>query len=508
MNSTTTRDPNTAIPTDSGQSLQSSPPIELADNAIADGDTVAVGQAVVATVGAASSEQTSPARRRGNLLINRNYALLWSGQAISILGDMVFTTTLVIWIATQLASGQSWAPLAVTGVLLAASVPAFLVGPFAGVFVDRMDKRRMMLRMDGFRAIIVGALILATGAVVLPFLPGGRLPILWTLGAIYAVVTLVNVAEQFFRPAMTALIGDLVLPDERARAMGLGQVSISLMLVIGPALAAPLFVLFGAQWALVIDALSYVVSYLTILAIRAPQAATSLAEGEQANFLREFGAGLRYFAHNRILMTLLVAVLVAVLGAGALNALDIFFTTDNLHASVTVYGLLGAVSGVGAIVGAILASIFAQRIGIARLLWVSLLALGVLFIVVSRMTNYLPALVIFALVGVFNAGLNVGAGPLMLLATPRELLGRVNSVLNPAMGAGILLGTALAGYLDSVLLRGLHVTALGMTFGPVDTIYGVSGVLIALSAVVAAIGLRGVDRTARETQAHAETPAT
>src|SRR5579862_2302885 len=147
---------------------------------------------------------------KGGLLINRNFALLWSGQALSILGDMVFTTTLVVWIATQLARGQSWAPLAVTGVLLAAAIPAFLIGPFAGVFVDRMDKRRMMLVMDGMRVFIVAALILATGVIPLPFLPGGRLPLAWTLGAIYAIVFLVNTADQFFRPAMMALIGDIV----------------------------------------------------------------------------------------------------------------------------------------------------------------------------------------------------------------------------------------------------------------------------------------------------------
>ncbi len=500
MNSTTTRNPSPANPSEYGQP---SPSIELANGGIAAETGAMDGQIAAEAIATVASSQATPTKRKGNPLINRNFALLWSGQAISILGDMVFTTTLVIWIATQLARGQSWAPLAVTGVLLAASVPAFLVGPFAGVFVDRMDKRRMMLRMDGFRALIVGALILATGAVALPFLPGGRLPILWTLGAIYAVVTLVNIADQFFRPAMMALIGDIVQPDARARAMGLGQVSISLSLIIGPALAAPLFVVFGAQWALLIDMLSFVVSFLTILAIRAPKAATSLAEGEQANFLREFGAGLRFYAHSRVLMTLLVTVIIAVLGAGALNTLDVFFATGNLHASVSLYGLLGALSGVGAIVGAILASVFAQRIGVARLLWGSLLALGVLFIVVSRMTNYVPALVIFALVGVFNASLNVAAGPLMLQATPRELLGRVNSVFSPAMNAGILLGTALAGYLDGVTLHGLHVVALGMAFGPVDTIYGASGILIALSAIVAAMGLRGVDRAAR---AQANTP--
>src|SRR5262249_15433296 len=77
--------------------------------------------------------------------INRNFALLWWGQAISSIGDYAWDTALVLWIATFLAKGRPWAPLAVSGVLLAAALPQIVVGPIAGVFVDRLDKRRTMI---------------------------------------------------------------------------------------------------------------------------------------------------------------------------------------------------------------------------------------------------------------------------------------------------------------------------------------------------------------------------
>lgn len=450
---------------------------------------------VAATIDAAANEgRTPPTGARSGLLINRNFAALWSGQALSIIGDMVFTTTLVIWIATQVARGQAWAPLAVSGVLVAAAIPAFLIGPFAGVFVDRLDKRSMMLWMDGLRVFIAAALILATGAVPLPFLPGGRLPLMWTLGAIYAIVFLVNAADQFFRPAMMALVGDIVPEADQPKALGMGQASVALASVVGPALAAPLFIAFGAQWALLINALSFAVSFATIAAIRAPQAATSVAPGASPNFARELAVGLRFYAHSRVLMTLLIGVVVAVLGAGALNTLDVFFTTGNLHAPVSLYGFMGAVFGLGSIGGAILASVFAERLGVGRTLWVSLLLSGVAVVVVSRMTSLAPALVLFALIGLFITGVNVAVGPLMLRATPRELMGRVNSVINPVMSAALLLGTAATGYLDSVTLRGLHLTFMRTTFGPVDTIYAVAGLLIVASAFVVMVGLRGVDR--------------
>ena len=209
------------------------------------------------------------------------------------------------------------------------------------------------------------------------------------------------------------------------------------------------------------------------------------------------GEGCDSTLHSRVLMTLLVAIVVAVMGAIALETLNVFFTTGNLHAPIRLYGFMGAAFGVGAMVGAILASIFAERLGVARTLWLSLLLAGVAVVVVSRITTFAPALALFALIGLFITSVNVTVGPLLLRATPRELLGRVNSVITPAMSAGILIGTVLAGYLDSETLRGLHLAIAGTIFGPVDTIYTIAGLLFVASAFVVMVGLRGVDRLTR-----------
>jgi Transmembrane secretion effector len=81
------------------------------------------------------------------VFINRNFALLWWEQAISNVGDYAWDTALVLWVASFLVAGPSWAPLAVSGVVLAAALPQIMVGPFAGVFVDRWDKRQTMVAL-------------------------------------------------------------------------------------------------------------------------------------------------------------------------------------------------------------------------------------------------------------------------------------------------------------------------------------------------------------------------
>src|SRR5215471_499205 len=110
------------------------------------------------------------------LLVNRNYARLWAGQAVSLLGDFVFATTLVLWVSVVLLPGRSYAPAAVSAILFCAAVATLLVGPIAGVFVDRWDRRRTMLRADLIRAGLVGALT------AVAFLPGDWIPVPVTLG--------------------------------------------------------------------------------------------------------------------------------------------------------------------------------------------------------------------------------------------------------------------------------------------------------------------------------------
>ncbi len=438
------------------------------------------------------STTAAPDARKPGLLINRNFGLLFAGGAISVFGDIIFDFTLVVWITLGLAHNASWAPLAVSGVLLAAAVPLFIFGPIAGVFVDRWDKRRTMLRMDAIRAVLVGVLVLATNIVPLPFLPDGRLPLAAQLSMIYSIVVINTICAQFFNPAKMALIGDIVPPPQQARAGGLSQTIQMLSLVLAPPIAPILYLATGAQWAIGIDALSFLVSFLLVAAVRAPKAASSVAEGQQPHFLREFMAGLRFSFGNRTISTLIASVAIIMFGASALNALDLFFVLGPLHTTVGLYGFLTAAMGIGAVLGAIFAGIFAQRIGLVRTLNVSLLVVAVAILIYSRLTSFWPAVAVMGVAGIFQSALNVPLGPLLLRITPREMIGRVAATINPVTGLVSMLGTVLAGYLASEVLVNLHANALGMTFGPIDTIFTGSAIIAILGSLysIARLGFR------------------
>lgn len=433
------------------------------------------------------TSQTTPTTltRKPGLLINRNFALLWSGQSVSVIGDATFTTTLVLWIATSLAKNQAWAPLAVSGIFLAMSVPTLVAGPIAGVFADRWDKRRTMLRMDAARAVLVSLLLLIAAQ---PF----KSLIAWQLASIYGIVASMNICTQFFNPSRFSLIGMIVDKPQLARASGLSQTMNSLATVIGPSLATLLFFTVGVEWALLLNALSFVVSFCLILLIHAPQTAPYKASTIKNAFFSELGEGLHFSVQSRVIMTLVIAGILITLGSGALNALGIFFVTQNLHAPTQVYGFLNSAYGVGAIAGALLAGLLAQRIGIIRAFWLSILLAGLALLLYARLTSFTLALVVVLLIGLLISAVNVVVAPLVLHTTPPKLIGRVSSVLGLTLSLAAALSFSLAGYLDSTVLRNFHATAFGMGIGPVDTIYMGTGICVIASGLYALVTLRRI----------------
>jgi MFS family permease len=422
------------------------------------------------------------------LLINREYAKLWFSGAVSWIGDYVFDTTVLLWIATVLGRGQPWAPAAAAGVLVATLVPLVFVSPVAGVYVDRWNLRRTMLASDAIRAVLVG------GLVALPLLPAGTLSVGAELAIVYAVVFLTSTVSRFFTPARFAIIADVVPPEQQARASGIGQATIGLAGLIGPPLAAPLLFTAGIQWALVVDAVSFVVSFLAILAVRAPDRPERAETGAPQGVWRELRAGAAMFLGSRVLVAVMVTGIIANFGANVLNTLDVFFVRTNLHADPKLYGFLETAFGVGSILGAVLGGAFAQRLGLSRTFAWCLFASGVVILGYSRASNFGVGLAALALAGIPLAAGNAAIGPIVMRAAPREMLGRAFAFLLPSVQVSSLVAVGLAGWLASSVLRGLDARVAGVRFGPYDTAFTGAALLIVAAGLYATLALRGTDR--------------
>lgn len=422
--------------------------------------------------------------------INRNFALLWWGQAISSIGDYAWDTALVLWIAATLAHGQSWAPLAVSGAILAAAIPQIVVGPIAGVFVDRLDKRKTMIAMTAVQAAFSVLLIIPATGVALLGIGQAHLPIGWLLGVTYIDIFLLTSCSQFFLPAQLALIKDIVEEPKQDQAIEMTQAIQGLAVVIGPPVAAVLVFGLGIQWTLLLNALTFVFCFLATVAIEAPPAASSLEPGETGHFSREFAAGVGYVLRHTVLRTILIAEILTWLGFGALQSLGYFFITENLHAPPSSYGLLGADFGLGAILGGVLVTVFGSRIGLVRILWIALVTSGVFVTVMSHLTSFGPALAAAFIFGVAATAILISAGPLAIDATEKEFVGRVTAVINPVGRLAALVSVIIAGSLAGTVLQGFHATVLGITFDAVNVVFSGMGLLAVAGGIYTRIHLR------------------
>jgi MFS family permease len=418
---------------------------------------------------------------------NRNWRLLWLGQSVSATGDMVFYVTVLLWIATIIAKGLPWAPAAASGALIATAAPVLVVGPLAGVFVDRWDRRRTMLVADAARFFLVASLL------VVPLLRH-HLPVGAQLAILYAVLAACSCFAEFFDPSRLAVVGAIVPPQQQPQASALLSAAFSLAQVIGPPIAAPLLFTLGVQWALIFNAASFGFSFICIRAISVPLTASADAPPREG-FFAEFRTGIKFFAGNRVLLALGLGLMLTMLGLGAVNSLAAFFVPHNLHVQASWLGaIMGAVGG-GSIAGALLVGGVSKRVRPTRLFWLSLLGCGVMLIALSRTTSLIPAIITAALLGIAAGVLNAAFSPILLEVTPSHLLGRVSAVLSPLLQLASIVSMVLAGLLASTVLRGFSARFIGLSLGPYDTVFAVGGALLLLAGLATIAPLNKAGRS-------------
>jgi MFS family permease len=260
----------------------------------------------------------------------RNFAVLWAGMTVSLLGDGIFL------IAVAWESFVLWnAPTALAIVSIGMTIPTIAFLLFGGVVSDRYDRRVVMGCADGLRALAVGAIALLVFSGQLQF---------WEL---VALVALYGVGTAFFTPAFEAIVPDLLPDDELPSANALDQFVRPIALrLVGPVVGGAL-VAVSAGLAFAIDALSFVATLVAVLAIRPrpharvgdhPSAAAALQEGFQ-------------FVRSRTWLwgTLGSAALAYLVFLGPAEVLLPFVVKNELHASAGTLGLVLAAGGVGAV---------------------------------------------------------------------------------------------------------------------------------------------------------------
>jgi MFS family permease len=433
--------------------------------------------------------------RQRFMLINRNYTLLWLGSGISLMGDTLFTTVLTLWIGTLL-HNQSYAPLAISGIALAAALPALLISPFAGVFVDRWQKQKTMRFMDVMRAVLVLSLLLVSGPLPLPFLSPqtAALSMPLKLGAIYLVVAAMSSLSQFFNPSTKALLREIVPEEQRTRAFALNTGTGMVVWGLGSAFAGICYVNLGVSWAILFNAVSFICSWILIRRMHVSESAVEAPPQKERlrHVFKDLREGLQFIEENLLLRTVIRTESLLSFGIGIINTLAFFFVTQNLHVPVSLFGLFCAVPSFGGILGTWLVNSSAAKIGAVRVYYGAMLLSGIAMILTALQSQPLIALIGIILINIANSHAEVVVGPLILNATPEKMAGRVFSTFGTATTTSSLLATFLSGYLSSTLLHSVNIHLSAIDLNATSMLNSCAGMALMIGGLYAYRCLRKI----------------
>ena len=374
--------------------------------------------------------------RRG-LLRHRDFRLLWGGETVSEFGSQVSLLAIPL-----VAVGTLAATPFQMGALAAASTLAFLViGLPAGVWVDRLRRRRVMIVSDVGRVVVLGSIPVAYALGVL------HLPQLYVVALASGVFTVFfDVAYQSYLPT---LVGREHLIEGNAKLTGSQEVA----QVAGPSLAGGLVQAVGGPYAVAVDAASFLVSAVAVGAIRTPEPAPTVVEGGHPGLRRDIGEGLRFVFGDPLLRAITATTGTSNFFSGIQSAIDVIFLVTVVHASPVVIGLLFAAGGVGGVLAALSASPIARRIGGARATLISSFAVagGLLIPLTTPGAGLL----------FFGAGLflnsfavvvyNVNQVSFRQRLCPDRMLGRMNATIRFVVFGLLPIGALMGGVIGTAI---------------------------------------------------------
>ncbi len=362
-----------------------------------------------------------------SLMRRRDFALLWFGGLISIMGDRVLLVALPYFVYQQTGS-----TLATSMMLAAGLIPRLLVGSIAGVFVDRWDRKQtMVITSIGQGIIILLLLFVSSGA---------------SIWIVYLVSFFQTILALFFGPAENALLPLLVGEEDLLAANSLNALNNNLARLIGPPLGGAILAVWGLPGVVLFDSVTFVIAGLMIAAIRAipVQAETGLHTAMETaslpKFFKEWKEGIDIVRKNRVVAILFLTVVMLNFGGIMIDPLAAPYMVDIVKVGPEVFGWLTTVQAAGGILGGLLAGKASRKATTARVYgWAEIVLGAIIFIRYN--IPYLPVLFIMTFLIGLPAALGAAAlDTLFQQKVPNAYLGRIIGALNTTVGLTSLFG--------------------------------------------------------------------
>jgi len=341
-------------------------------------------------------------------LRNRNMGIYLGGQVISLAGTFLQSTAQA-WVVWQITGSTA----ALGTVAMLSTLPILFLGPWAGVWADRLDRRRVLIGTQ------VAAMLLAF---ILALLVQTNMLELWH---VYVLSAMLGVVTAFDIPTQQAFIGDLSGMDEVRKAVVLNAMIIQVSRILGPAFAGFIIAALGVATAFWLNGISFIAVIFSLLLVRSNQ----VRKGSYGNPLSEFVEGLQFIrTQPRIQDMLLFVIFVTFFSFSIIVNLLPAVTTDVLRGGPEMLGILNAASGAGALVGTLFVVPVAQsqkRIGMVIggiIVWMSLW-----YLVFAASTSLVLSLVCLFFVSIGTPTVFTTANGMLQFMAPPTMRARLMS---------------------------------------------------------------------------------
>ena len=401
-----------------------------------------------------------------------DFLKLWTGQTVSELGSVVTRTAIPLVALLVLGAG----PMEMALLVVAGSLAILLVGFFAGAWVDRLRRKPLLIGTDLARSMLLVSIPIAYAAGAL------------RMEQLYLVTFLEGCLGVLFSAAYPAYVPSLIGVDRVVDANSKLATSSSLAEIGGPGLAGALVQLVSAPFAILVDAVSFAVSAVSLLLIRTPEPARP-PRTTTTPIRLEIVDGLRLVRHHRVLLPIAMRSVVAHIAGSFYGVLYTIYLIEDLHLTPFLLGVVISAGGVGSLVGSLFASRVIRSVGLGpALIWTAIgaSALGVLTplaqgpLLLATIMVFIPQL--------FGDGLQTieGVAELSLIQglSPDRFLGRVNATLEVfshgiAYPIGALAAAAVADVIGvrggiAIGWAGMAVSILFLVLSPLPRIRTIS----------------------------------
>jgi MFS family permease len=379
--------------------------------------------------------------------------LLLAGIGVSYLGNWIYLIAINLSILDLTGSAA-----AVAGLYVIRPIAILITNTWAGSVIDRVNKRKLMIAVDVVRGLLV-------------FL----IPFIGSLWVIYFLLLVINIAGAFFGPSSSVYITKLIPAADRKRFNSLMSMTSSGAFLLGPAIAGVLIMLVGTELCIFINSATFLVCAFFIYLLpdvdevvkeKRERVTWSMLVGDW-RIVKRFAQGATYF------MVVYLLFQGAMLTGFALDSQEVTFIKQHLLLTDQDYGLIVSLTGLGALAGAAVAAIVANRVPLRVYIGAGMLLTSVGYLLFYASFSFWTATLAFVFLGFFMAFANAGYATFFQQSVPVEIMGRFGS-----------LAEMLQAIVQIVLTLILGVAADWFTIQTACIVFSFAGVLLAVGLFI------------------------